>query len=297
MSEAPQGPSWFQATDGKWYPPPEGQQNLQSGDQTYPEPQARKLYPVVLGFAIPILIVSFIAGLVVARMLSSNDEATTVAVGAPGEIFLEPAVEVGPDPITPTPVATSPVPDGVDVEFVQTLLNVAGLQRQPQPLSGERVQPGGPIVSDGVFGPLSAAAASEFQRSVGLAETGGVDDATWQRLLGTTSEYTVVTSCEDGWTSSRPVSFTFCGEGEEYTGYEDFTWDAWSPLGATGRGVLTCFESLCDRLMVEMELSGAQELPACGDGPPSLEFTTAIVVITDGGVTESFTLDIARRFC
>ena len=110
MSDAPQGPSWFQAADGKWYPPPEGQQNLQSSGQTNPVLPARKRYPLVLGIAIPILIVSLIAGFAVARMLSSDDEATTVAVGAPGEIFLEPAAEIGADPFAPTPFAPPPDP-------------------------------------------------------------------------------------------------------------------------------------------------------------------------------------------
>jgi hypothetical protein len=110
MSEAPQGPSWFQATDGKWYPPPEGQQNLQSGGQTNPVLPARKRYPLVLGIAIPILIVSLIAGFAVARMLSSDDEATAVVVAEPGEIFLEPAAEIGADPFAPTPFAPPPDP-------------------------------------------------------------------------------------------------------------------------------------------------------------------------------------------
>ncbi len=168
------------------------------------------------------------------------------------------------------------VPAGVDVEFVQVLLEVAGF---------------GPLAYDGVFGPRSSAATSAFQRSVGLPEIGVVDDATWARLLSTTTEDTYVTTCEE--TGSRPTSFTFCDDAPMY---QNFTWDEWSPLGARGRGVLvtTCL-SLCDNgeptveSQIEMELGGAQPLQ-CGDAPPWLEFTT-VTINEDGLAPYSFTLE------
>lgn len=112
MSETPQGPSWFQATDGKWYPPPDGQQPYQGGDRIPPvsEQRARKRYPIVLGFAVPILILSVVAGFLVARSLDDDDESVVAVDAAPGEIFLEPAAEVGPDPFAPTPFAPPPDP-------------------------------------------------------------------------------------------------------------------------------------------------------------------------------------------
>lgn len=82
MSDAPQGPDWFKATDGKWYAPPTNQPR-----PTNP-PTRSRVWPLALGVSLGALIVGGGAGFLAGQLTASDDEAivasaeTTVPIEA-----------------------------------------------------------------------------------------------------------------------------------------------------------------------------------------------------------------------
>ncbi len=88
MSDAPQGPNWFQANDGKWYPPPAYQGPMPVA------PTKSNATAWVLGCVVAPLVILFVVAIVsivavtfLGRQASSKFSSVGTAVGGPNSTF------------------------------------------------------------------------------------------------------------------------------------------------------------------------------------------------------------------
>jgi hypothetical protein len=137
MSDTPEGVGWWQASDGKWYAPEQaglGQPTEvasaapadsggQGGGGVPPKPSASgagflgSLDPRVVMIGIAVVVVIAIVGAIIVISSSDDDggdEATSIQ--APGEVFLQPVDEPGPDAFAE---AVEDLTDTMPINFVE----------------------------------------------------------------------------------------------------------------------------------------------------------------------------------
>jgi len=122
MSDTPQGPGWWMADDGRWYGP-----ERRAGDSTVPPSDTVVVAPTggrrrvgVIAVIAAITAVGLLLGVGAALVLLTGGD-DEFGIPDEGEVFLEPADDIGDDPFTDVAFVRTPevrinveVPDGGD---------------------------------------------------------------------------------------------------------------------------------------------------------------------------------------
>ena len=165
MSDAPQGPGWWLASDGKYYPPQPGQQpppppppleHDSSGSSSIPgspaspggdESAPKKTGRWILAAAAAVLLLLVIGGIVLAALAlggsDSDSDTATAAIATPTTEAAQSPPELTEEPEPASPPTTSKS-DAPDIQVVETGLSVGeGYDGGPRAYAGAVIKNNG----------------------------------------------------------------------------------------------------------------------------------------------------------